>query len=211
VSPIGGEGCAARRRGRSTWRVTESVERLARASRAGDQHTLTANGRRCAGGSGRVFRKYRVRIVGVWFRFVLNVDGASDTMVLIGMVFGKVVGAITDPTSPVDNELALANTVADPVKTHVHGFGAFLFDGVVGDARSSAVVSDNGSRWLGMSKFFKSDALGDGLFSVVVEASHFGFGSTGENFFKNFAGDIDGAVEWWLIGGWLGGIIELVA
>jgi hypothetical protein len=39
VSPIGGEGCAAHRHGRSTWRVTESVEWLARASRAGDQQS----------------------------------------------------------------------------------------------------------------------------------------------------------------------------
>ena len=33
-----------------------------------------------------------------------------------------------------DNELALANAVADPVKEHVNGFGSLLFNGVVDDA-----------------------------------------------------------------------------
>jgi hypothetical protein len=127
VSPIGGERCTARGAGRPTWRVTERVERLARASRAGDQHTLTANGRRLAGSGGRVFRKHRVRIVGWWFGFVLNVGGASFTVVLIRVVLGKVVSAIADATAPVNDELALADAVADPVKTHVHSFGAFLF------------------------------------------------------------------------------------
>jgi hypothetical protein len=59
----------------------------------------------------------------VWFRFVLDVDGASGTMVLIGVMFGKVVGSVGDTAAPVDNELALADAVADPIKTHVHGFG----------------------------------------------------------------------------------------
>jgi hypothetical protein len=90
-------------------------------------NTLTANGGRFVVCLGRVFRKYQVQIVGrVWFRFVLDVDGASGTMVLIGVMFGKVVGSVGDTAVPVDNELALADAVADPIKTHVHGFGSFL-------------------------------------------------------------------------------------
>jgi hypothetical protein len=136
VSPIGGEGCTARR--------ARCIEWPARASRDGDQHTLTANGGRFVVCLGRVFRKYRVRIVGrVWFRFVLDVDGASGTVVLIGVMFGKVVGSVGDAAAPVDHELALADAVADPLKTHVHGFGSFLFDRVVGDAGGSAVVGDD--------------------------------------------------------------------
>ena len=168
MSPIGGEGCTARRAGRPTWRVPESVEWLARASRDGDQHTLTANGRRLAGGSGRVFRKYRVRIVGVWFHFVLDVDGASYTVMLVGMMFGEVVGAVADAAAPVDDELSLPDTIANPIKTHVHSFGAFLFDGVIGDARGSAVVGDDWRCRLGMAELFESDTFGDGFFAVVV-------------------------------------------
>ncbi len=137
MSPIGREGCTARR--------ARCVEWLARASHDGeDEHTLTANGGRFVVCLGRVFRKYRVRIVGrVWFRFVLDVDGASGTMVLIGVMFGKVVGLVGDTAAPVDNELALADAVTDSIKTHVHGFGSFLFDRVVGDAGGSAVVGDD--------------------------------------------------------------------
>ena len=32
---------------------------------------------------------------------------------------------------PVDEELAAAGAVADPVEPHVNGFGALLFDGVI--------------------------------------------------------------------------------
>jgi hypothetical protein len=104
-------------------------------------------------------------------------------MVLIGVMFGKVVGSIGDTAAPVDNELALADAVTDPIKTHVHGFGSFLFDRVVGDAGGSAVVGDDQGSWLGMSKFFESDALRDRFLAIVVEASQFGFGCAGEYFF----------------------------
>jgi hypothetical protein len=141
-------------------------------------------GGRLDGGLGRVFRKYRARIVGrVWFHFVLDVDGASGTVVLIGVMFGKVVGSVGDAAAPIDNELALADAVADPIETHVHGFGPFLFDRVVGNAGGSAVVGDDRGRWLEMSELFESDVLRNGFFAIVVEASHFGFGSAGEHFF----------------------------
>jgi hypothetical protein len=98
----------------------------------------------------------------LWFRFVLDVDGASGTVVLIGAMFGKVVSSVGDAVAPVDNELALRDAVADPIETHVHGFGPSLFDRVVGNAGGSAVVGDDGGRWLGMSEFFESDALPQG-------------------------------------------------
>jgi hypothetical protein len=85
VSPIGGEGCTALR---ARWSVG-SVDWLAHASCNGDQHTLTGNGGQFVGDCRRAFRKYRVRIVGqVWFCFVSDVDGASGTVVLIGVMFG---------------------------------------------------------------------------------------------------------------------------
>jgi hypothetical protein len=137
-----------------------------------------------AGGSSE---RTKYNFVGrVWFRFVLDVDGASGTVVLIGVMFGKVVGSVGDAAAPVDNELALADAVADPIKTHVHGFGSFLFDRVVGDAGGSAVVGDDRGCSLGMSEFFESDALRDGFLAIVVEASHFGFGCAGEHFFLEF-------------------------
>jgi hypothetical protein len=98
VSPICGEGCTV---SRVRWSTGSEVW-LACASRGGDQHTLTANGGRFDGGLGRVFRKYQLQIVGrVWFRFVLDVNGASGTVVLIGVMFGKVVDSVGDAAAPI--------------------------------------------------------------------------------------------------------------
>ncbi len=55
--------------------------------------------------------------------------------------------------SPVDDELALTDTVLDPIKMHIHGFGAFLFDAVIGDASRSAGVNLDGRRRLRLAEF----------------------------------------------------------
>ena len=52
------------------------------------------------------------------------------------MVFGMVVAEVFGTWAPVDQKLALTNAILNPVKMHVHCFGAFLFDGVVGETGS---------------------------------------------------------------------------
>ena len=84
-------------------------------------------------------------------------------------MFGEVISAIGFSFGPEDLELALAHSVSDPVKTHVDGLGALLFDGVSDDAASSVVVSGNGCRWLGMSHFFEGDSQRTGFFPVVEQ------------------------------------------
>jgi hypothetical protein len=63
------------------------------------------------------------------------------------MMLGKKIGTVRAAFSLINQKLALANAVSNPIKTHVHGFGAFLFDAVVGDTGSRAVVSLYGRRW----------------------------------------------------------------
>ena len=46
-------------------------------------------------------------------------------------MFCLIVGQIGYAWFSVDEELAAAGTVADPVEVHVNGFGALLFDGVI--------------------------------------------------------------------------------
>ena len=53
-----------------------------------------------------------------------------------------------------DYELALLDSVSNPVKAHVNGFGPFLFDSVIGDTFGTGVVGLNGSGWLGVSQEF---------------------------------------------------------
>ena len=122
-------------------------------------------------------------------------------------MFGEIIRLVEDSFFPIDVELLLADSVTDPVKTHVDSFGAFLFDSVVGDAGGSAVVGLERGRWLGMAEFFEVDANGAGFFAVVEEGSEFGFGRTGEDFTHDLAENVDGAVRRWR---WSGRIRWLV-
>ena len=56
------------------------------------------------------------------------------------MVFGEVIGTIGGAWTPKNVELALADPITDPIKTHVDGFGPLLFHGVIGNAAGGAVV-----------------------------------------------------------------------
>jgi hypothetical protein len=56
------------------------------------------------------------------------------------MVFREIVRAVVTAFFPTNYKLALADTVADPAKAHVNGFGSFLFDSVIGDTGGGAVV-----------------------------------------------------------------------
>jgi hypothetical protein len=42
------------------------------------------------------------------------------------MVFGEIIHAVVTAFFPTNYKLALADTVANPVKAHVDGFGSFL-------------------------------------------------------------------------------------
>ena len=89
---------------------------------------------------------------------------------------------------PVDDELALADTIADPMVAHVHGFGATLFDIIIGDAARDAAVSFKRCRWLLPTEFLEGSALGNGLFAVVVETSVFDFSSGGNDLLEDLRG-----------------------
>jgi hypothetical protein len=56
------------------------------------------------------------------------------------MMFSKVVRFVEDSFFPVNVKLALTNAVTNPVEAHVDGFGAFLLDSIVGDARGGAII-----------------------------------------------------------------------
>lgn len=134
-------------------------------------------------------------------------DRAHGAMMGRRMVFGRIIGEIVLARAPVDVELSLAGSVADPVESHVHGFGTFLFDGAGANAHCGGVVGEQGSGRLGVAEFLERDAKGTGFFSIVEEGSKFGFSSGGKDFAHDVAVDEDGAV-WG--GRWVGrrGIVE---
>lgn len=69
-----------------------------------------------------------------------------------------------------------------------------MFDRVIGDAKSSAVVSDNGSGRLGIAKFLEACTNGACFFAIVEESGKFGFGGAGDNFTQYLAKYIDSTI-----------------
>ena len=83
------------------------------------------------------------------------------------MMFGEIVGAVRVAFAPINLKLALADAVADPIETHVDGFGAFLLDSVSGNAAGGTIVGGHGCCRLGMPHFLESDAQWAGFLSIV--------------------------------------------
>ena len=93
-----------------------------------------------------------------------------------GIIFGVVVSQVSDSRLPVDEELTLACAIAYSKKTHVDRFQSFLFDGVVGKAVGVRVVNLDWNGRLWVTYFEEQDSYWDGLLSVDVGSSDFGFG-----------------------------------
>lgn len=81
---------------------------------------------------------------------ITNIDLAHFPMMGRRMVLREVVGQVVGAFLPVDAEVALADSVADPIKAHVYGFGSTLFDFVVDDAFGNGIVSLDWSGRLGV-------------------------------------------------------------
>ena len=92
------------------------------------------------------------------------------------MVLGEVICKIVSALAPINDELALADSVCDPVEFHIYALGATLLDGAVDDTGSDGVVGLDGCGGLRVAHFLEAGAKGAGLGTVVEEASQFGFG-----------------------------------
>ena len=77
--------------------------------------------------------------------------------------------------------MALADAVADPVESHVDGFGAALLDCVIGDAGAASIVDDDWSSWLRVAHFGESSTHGDGFFTIEECGAGLGFGGSGHD------------------------------
>ena len=76
--------------------------------------------------------------------------GTHKTMMRWRMMLGEVVGHVVDTASPMNDKLALFDSILDPIKAHIHGFGATLLDSIVHDASGAGVVRLNERWWLFM-------------------------------------------------------------
>ena len=97
-------------------------------------------------------------------------------MVLRWVMLCEIISIILTAFSPIHEELTLLDSVSDPVKAHVDGFGAALFYCVEGESYSHFVVCLDGGRRLGMSHFCEGGSDSACFSGVVVESCEFCFG-----------------------------------
>ena len=65
-------------------------------------------------------------------------------------MFGEVVAKIFCAGPPVDDELVLFDSIADPIEAHIHGARFALLQSIVRDAGGGGVVCLNRGWWLGV-------------------------------------------------------------
>jgi len=81
-----------------------------------------------------------------------------------GVMFGEIIGPIGDPGFPENMKLALLGAIMKPVKSHVHSFGALLFDRVIDNPAGSVIVGLQRRGGLRMAQFLQRRVYGaDGL------------------------------------------------
>ena len=125
----------------------------------------------------------------------IDVDWTYSSVVGWAVVLCKVVGEVGFAWGPIDIELVLFDTVAQPVKSHVDCFGLVLFDSAISDTVSGAVVSSDWSGWLRMAEFAEGDAERDSCPCIHEEGGDFGFGGGGHDASDEFGKNSDGAVD----------------
>jgi len=112
-------------------------------------------------------------------------------------MLGEIISIIVGPFSPKNDELALSNTIPEPVRAHVNGLGAALFDGGIGEPRGNFVVSLDGGSRLWVAHVGEGCPEHTGILGSVEAGSEFRFGGRGEDHGHNGAEDVDGAIAWW--------------
>ena len=61
---------------------------------------------------------------------------------------GEEIGQVVRATPPLDDELALTDTIAYPVEPHIDRLAALDFDRIIGDANSAFVIAQEKRRVL---------------------------------------------------------------
>ena len=99
----------------------------------------------------------------------MQIVGPHLSVMRSRMMFRELIRTVQNTLLPIDMELALPDTIANPIKRHVHGFGPFLFYSVVGDTTCRAVVHDNWCWWLKKMTQFLQDVADRICFLAIVE------------------------------------------
>ena len=85
------------------------------------------------------------------------------------VVLGVVISKVCFPWGPLNGQLVLVDSIWDPVKTHVHGFGPFQFVVLAGSKSTGCgIVGDNTGRpRLGMAYLLEDLANEHSLLAIM--------------------------------------------
>lgn len=99
----------------------------------------------------------------------------------IRMGFGEEISKVDGAWAPLYDEFSKTDPVTDPVKTHVKGTRASGGDGIVGQAGSALVVTDDegGSLWI--AEVGENVADIDSVLTDSEETAIFGFRGRGDD------------------------------
>ena len=115
----------------------------------------------------------------------MRVGAANSELVCFGVVLGEIVGEVGAATFPENDELALGNSILEPVELHVDCFGADLFDTFVGDAVGGGVGIGDGRGRLWMAHIDEVCAEYGDVLGVMEQGANFGFSSMGHDFLED--------------------------
>ena len=115
------------------------------------------------------------------------------------MMLGEVVGTVVGSGPPIIFELVLGFAIAEPMKTHVHGFRAARLDVVVDDSKGCAVVSFDWGFGLFVAHLFKELAHRYGFAGVDVECTELRFSCTGHDGLEYLGYGVHCAVVAWVV------------
>jgi len=124
------------------------------------------------------------------------------------MMLSEVICMIGVSGLPENVKLSLSYLVSDPIKLHVNCLGSFLFECVIGNSTSCAVVCLQWCGQLWMSKFFQCNAERTCMLGIEKKCSQFSFSCTGHHIAHDLAEDVYGSiVRGWTVraAGWLAG------
>ena len=93
-------------------------------------------------------------------------DGPDFSVMSGAMMLSEVVGPIFITRGPVIFELALFHSILKPIKSHINGFAALLFDSSIDYAIGSGVIGLDWCWRLRMAQFFEGNSHGDSNFCI---------------------------------------------
>jgi hypothetical protein len=116
------------------------------------------------------------------------------------MMFCVIIAEIFTSWAPINVKLLLADSVGQPMVSHVHCFWSFLFDGFIQDSKCGGVICVERRRRLDVAQFGECNSEWGATLGVVKARSNFWLSGGGDHVFDDGSDIKDGNIQLILIG-----------